>query len=262
MPLPSMGLVIPCYNEAARFDPKHLHALLAEPDLRVFLVDDGSSDASGSLLADASAFDPARSRVVSLPRNLGKAEAVRRGLLALIDEGCDAVGYADADFATPPSEILRLFGALESEGMKVVLGCRVARLGATIERRAARHYLGRVFATGASIVLGVSVYDTQCGAKCYRVGPELRGALAEPFVSRWIFDVELLGRLLIGARDVSPIPASEILEVPLQRWRDVPGSKLWGPAALRAALDLIPVSRRLADRRRAMRPPRASQGPR
>ena len=50
----------------------------------------------------------------------------------------------------------------------------------------------------ASLILHARVYDTQCGAKLFRRSAALEAALADPFLSRWSFDVELLGRMLIG----------------------------------------------------------------
>jgi len=122
----------------------------------------------------------------------------------------------------------------------------VALLGHRIDRSAWRHYLGRLFATASSLVLRLSVYDTQCGAKVFRVTPALRTALAEPFTSRWAFDVELLQRLL-GA-GVRP---AQFEEVPLRAWRDVGGSKLGPAAAIAAAADLARLARlrSRADRR-------------
>jgi len=135
--------------------------------------------------------------------------------------------------------------------VQVVLGSRVARMGAEILRHPMRHYLGRVFATAASLVLGAVVYDTQCGAKCFRDSPALRSALGRPFLSRWAFDVELLGRLLTGEPGVAPLDASAFVEVPLLRWRDVAGSKLRARAMVGAVIDLVRIRRDLRRRARA-----------
>ena len=126
-------------------------------------------------------------------------------------------------------------------------------LGYDIDRSAVRHYLGRVFATAASLILQARVYDTQCGAKLFRAGPALHGALATPFLSRWAFDVEFLGRLLIGSPAVPPLPLSAIVEVPLPVWHDVKGSKLGLGGMARTLRDLALVASDMAARRRAMR---------
>ena len=98
-----------------------------------------------------------------------------------------------------------------------------------------RHYLGRAYATLASSALGITVYDTQCGAKVFRVNDALGAALAEPFRSAWAFDVELLHRLLHGSATAEAIAEDALVEVPLTTWRDVGGSKLrFGPRPLRA----------------------------
>src|SRR5262249_59105570 len=106
------------------------------------------------------------------------------------------------------------------------LGSRVKLLGRTIDRRIGRHYRGRIFATLASLVLDLPVYDTQCGAKLFRTSAILAAALSRPFRSRWSFDVELLQRLVLGFGGVPALAVREIVEEPLAVWRDVPGSKL------------------------------------
>ena len=84
------------------------------------------------------------------------------------------LGYFDADLATPPGELLRMLDLLERRpDLSFVLASRVALLGRRITRRARRHYLGRVFATFASIFLQIPVYDTQCGAKVFRASPAI-----------------------------------------------------------------------------------------
>lgn len=241
-----MIVVIPCYNEEARLSEPLVHELAADPRVRVILVDDGSTDATAALIERIGARGPeGRIRAMVLPTNRGKAEAVRVGMLDALARGDDVVGYADADFATPPDELLHLLDELERAGAEVALGARIARLGAHIERKASRHYLGRVFATGASMILGLAVYDTQCGAKLFRDTPALRHALSQPFSSRWSFDVELLGRLVAGG--LSP---EQMIEVPLRTWVDVGGSKLTPQGAVKAGLDLLALGARVARRGR------------
>jgi glycosyltransferase involved in cell wall biosynthesis len=247
------AIVVPCYDEEERLDVAALLELAAAVPARIIAVDDGSTDATGALLAAAARAHPEKLAVVTMPANGGKGEAVRAGMRAGLERGASIVGYYDADLATPPAEMARLVAELRADPDRaVVLGSRVGLLGHRIDRSLWRHYLGRVFATVSSAVLGLAVYDTQCGAKVFRDGPALRVALAEPFGSRWAFDVELLGRLLAAGAD-----AGSFVEVPLREWRDVAGSKLGPSAALAAALDLATVARTL---RRRGRQPTGSTG--
>lgn len=242
-------VVIPCFDEERRLDPRALLELTTPESLRLLLVDDGSTDRTLLLLRELEASSPTID-VLALGTNRGKAEAVRRGLLRAIEEGATIVAYYDADLSTPPAELRRLIQTLEGRpDLSLVMAARVRLLGREIERRAHRHYLGRVFATFASLSLALPVYDTQCGAKALRVTPTLRAALARPFRSTWAFDVELLGRLLYPGEDVEPMPLAGIIEVPLRSWHDVAGSKI-GPVDMwRAAVDLAHVARET--RRRA-----------
>jgi glycosyltransferase involved in cell wall biosynthesis len=245
--------VVPCYDEEARLDDAAFLSLVEpDDDLRLLFVDDGSRDGTGARLAALRDRRPERIDVLSLPRNMGKAEAVRRGLREALARGAQVVGYADADLSTPAAELRRLTGILAaSPDIAVVLAARVGLLGTDIQRRASRHYLGRVFATFASLILRLRVYDTQCGAKLFRRTPALEAALAEPFSSRWAFDVELLGRLVIGTPDAPGTPVEAFLEVPLHTWVDVAGSKLHVTGMARTLVDLARVGRDLARRRRA-----------
>jgi dolichyl-phosphate beta-glucosyltransferase len=238
-------VVIPCYNEAERLREDDVLLLLEDQTTSVLLVDDGSRDATAELLARICARAPDRARFFSLEKNSGKAEAVRQGMVRALELGDPIVGYLDADFATPADEAWRLRDEMEARDALVVMGSRVALLGTHIDRRPARHYLGRVYATLASIVLEEMVYDTQCGAKLFRDVPALRLALSQPFSSRWSFDVELLGRLLAGGDGVAPITRDRIVEVPLRTWIDVDGSKLHASGALKAGLELIRLGARV-----------------
>ena len=79
------------------------------------------------------------------------------------------------------------------------------------------------------------------GAKVFRRGPALEAALRTPFTSRWAFDVELLGRLLVPG-DLPRLVEEMFVEVPLQRWRDVKGSSLSPGQMLNAGADLLRIA--------------------
>ena len=251
-----LTVVVPCYNEATRLDAAPLRAFVdSHAEASLLLVDDGSTDATAAVLDRLARDRPGRLRVLSLTPNGGKAEAVRRGLRDALAAGAEIVGYLDADLSTPPAEIDDLLAALARPGVQVAIGARVGMLGYDIDRSAVRHYLGRVFATAASIILRARVYDTQCGAKLFRAGPALSEALSTAFRSRWAFDVELLGRLLIGTPSVPALPLAAIVEVPLPVWHDVKGSKLGLTGMAQTLRDLILVANDLAARRRAVHSP-------
>jgi glycosyltransferase involved in cell wall biosynthesis len=240
----SVVIVVPCYNEAARLDTAAFRAFdRAALGLRFCFVDDGSRDGTLALLQRLTAGEPGLGFVVDLGTNHGKAEAVRRGLLAGLDVGATHVGFWDADLATPLDELPGFLAVMDARPeVEIVLGSRVRLLGRRIERRALRHYLGRVFATGASLTLGLPVYDTQCGAKLFRATPALRGVLDEPFRAGWVFDVEILARYLRALRGAPGLPAAErIYEQPLRRWTDVPGSKVKPWDFVRSGLELLRI---------------------
>jgi glycosyltransferase involved in cell wall biosynthesis len=220
---------VPCYNEAARLDLEAFRSFAAHETAIDFLfVNDGSTDATLAHLRELEASDRESFAVLDLPRNVGKAEAVRAGLCVAFKSNADYVGYWDADLATPLDEIARFRTVLERlPKIELVFGARVQLLGRAIRRSPVRHYLGRVFATAVSRVLGLPIYDTQCGAKLMRRTPELAALFATPFGVNWTFDVEILARLIRSRRGVRLTPAAEaIYELPLERWQDVAGSKV------------------------------------
>ncbi|MBY0372750.1 MAG: hypothetical protein K2Q23_02070 [Bryobacteraceae bacterium] len=103
---------------------------------------------------------------------------------------------------------------------------RVQLLGREIRRLPIGYYLGRIFATAVSNMLRLPIYDTQCGAKIFRVTPMLRQSLEDRFITRWVFDVEMLARFLVYLRKDPKALAALIYEYPLEKWVDVAGSRV------------------------------------
>ncbi len=240
-------LVVPCFNEAERLPRRDFLEFLADHELSFLFVDDGSADRTADVIEELRADAPQSLTLLRLPVNGGKGEAVRQGLLAALANGAELVGYIDADLAAPLSEVWPMLRYFDDPELLAVTGARVHLHGSWIERRAFRHYAGRVFATVASSVLGRPFYDTQCGAKIFRAHPALESALGEPFSSPWIFDVELLARLFADA-EARGIRGVIVREHPLREWRDVGGSHVRASSFLRAPLELVRMSRALRRR--------------
>lgn len=215
-PPPQIALVIPCFNEKKRIKLGRFRTALHEGYLRFLFVDDGSNDGTGKLLQTNQS---AAWHVMRLPVNQGKAEAVRQGMLQAEKKFPKAqwIGFWDADQATPLPEVIRMiqYERMQDRRYDAVWASRVLRAGSRIRRSIFRHYAGRVFATFARWGLGVGTYDTQCGAKLFRRSKVIH-LFRRPFLSPWIFDLEIVMR----------IPHGKLLEYPLGEWRDVPGSKL------------------------------------
>ena len=230
-------LVVPCKNEALRLNPAAFREAIEEvPGLSLLFVDDGSTDATADVLAHLAESSPAIDALY-LPQNLGKAEAVRAGIRHLLSAGGEGlVGFWDADLATPLSEVRRFVQAFgRDDRTELVVGIRWPHLGARIDRTIFRSCTGVFMKFLIRCVLTVPVYDTQCGAKVMTRALAAR-LFERPFVSRWLFDVELLRRMerravLRGVR-----------ELPLEDWRDVGGSKMTFRAAVFSVFDLFRIA--------------------
>ena len=105
---------------------------------------------------------------------------------------------------------------------------------ATVEANIRNHLLGRLFSVVIRIFLKVESYDSQCGAKLIR--KELLDiSFLEPFISRWIFDLEILLRL----------ERYNIIEYPLKNWTRMPGSKLRvSSVAFRTLLEILKIRKK------------------
>jgi dolichyl-phosphate beta-glucosyltransferase len=228
MTQPAVFVIVPCYNEETRLPRQEFKKFVEKhPSYNFLFVNDGSKDRTMEVLNGLAAEEPERFHVLNLEKNSGKAEAVRRGFQHVMNSGVPFLAFWDADLATPLEVLPEFMKAFEDQPKtEIVLGARVKLMGRNIQRKMTRHYLGRIFATFASQVLNLAVYDTQCGAKMFRVTDTLRGIFETPFCSRWIFDVEILARYLHKTGHSRAEAETRIYEYPLLMWRDVAGSKV------------------------------------
>jgi dolichyl-phosphate beta-glucosyltransferase len=273
---PSLTIVLPAYNEAARIGPA-LDELFGYLRRRgparqggrsaeelgpwdVLVVDDGSSDATADIVAarpEARLADDGSAPVLRVLRapHTGKGGAVRVGMLAASG---DLIVFSDADLATPPDQLPMLTELLADHD--VVLGSRVQPDGT--DRRASqpayRRLLGKAFHRLAAAWVAGDVPDTQCGFKGFR-REAARDLFSRQRVGSIVFDVELI--FLARKRGY------RMAIVPVQ-WSDKRGSRMrMGPRlAAQVAWDLFRIPalhRRVPHVRGRQRPARraGAQGP-
>lgn len=230
-------IIIPFYNEEKRFEiPKFERFLHNHPNIFFCLVNDGSKDGTLSVLKSLKSRHK-QIEVLDLQENKGKAEAIRLGISHVLSQmEFEYSGFLDADFSAPPDVIPFMLNS--SNGASILLGSRIMYLGMNISRKPLRHYVGRIFATMASEILELPIYDTQCGAKIFH-RTIVETAFKEPFITTWLFDLEVIMRIM---KEIGWDRFKEISkEIPLYEWIDKSGSKVKLSYVFRLPFDLLKI---------------------
>lgn len=237
------AIIIPCFNEERRLKAEEFaYNVEKHAWLHFIFVNDGSLDDTMTRIKALSALYPKQIHYIDLEKNFGKANAVWHGFQKAFNMEYENIGYWDADLATPLSAVEQMCRLISAPEVVMVFGSRVRLLDRHIERKATRHYLGRIFATVASLVIGLSIYDTQCGAKIFKNNINLQRVFRKPFSTDWVFDVEIFARFALLQKHDDTISLSRTaIEYPLREWYDVPGSKLDLWDFFKAAYEIIKI---------------------
>ncbi len=207
-----LWVVLPAYNEEENL-PGLLQQLeaLGRDDLRVVVVDDGSTDSTAALAQRwAGSLRP---QLVRHPRNLGLGRAVDTGLRYVLEHASpgDVVVTLDADGSHLPAQIPELVAAVE-RGADLAIASRY-RPGARVEGVPA---VRRFLSFGARLLLTAlfptpGVRDYTCGFRAYRAG--LLRKVVERYGDRLVESqgFAVMAELLLKVRPLRP----RIQEVPI-----------------------------------------------
>lgn len=235
----SYAIVVPCYNEEKRFAYAEFKAFaLANPEVLLCLVNDGSKDGTLEVLTKIQQESPENILVHDLPQNSGKSEAVRLGMLQVHSNfSCHLIGFLDADLATTPEEWLLMAKYKENyPKYGAIVGSRIQRLGAEINRDDSRSFASSMIKKLIKQILKANFQDTQCGAKIFQrnLVPFL---FNKPFQTPWLFDVEIFLRLQekFGRTTLQ----KGVLEYPLLHWSEIGDSRLHLKDTLKIPLQLL-----------------------
>ncbi len=220
------GIIIPCYNEEKRLNTSvFLNFITQENNYHLCFVNDGSTDDTITVLKDLQEANPFKVSVVDVKKNAGKAAAVRSGAQYLYNRGdIEFIGFIDADLSTDFEDFGDLLKTLKTDNtLSFVFGSRAKNASEDIEKNVVRAIISKVINLLIITILGLSIQDTQCGAKVFRANlvPVL---FDKSFFSRWLFDVEMFIKMKIhfGKQEIM----NKIYEQPLKRWIHMEDSKL------------------------------------
>lgn len=201
----SASLVLPVYN-GERYLAATLQTLLefltAKRSIELVVVDDGSLDATATIVRDCAGRSP-QIRLLQHAGNRGKGAAVRTGVLA---SGGDVIGFCDADLPMPVEEIEALFRRIE-QGASVAIASRALSGSVLVEPPSAmRRLLSRGFNRMVRALFALPFEDTQCGLKGFQ-RDVARAIFSHTHIDGFAFDVEvlLLAQQLGYAVDEMPV---------------------------------------------------------
>lgn len=214
---PSLLLLIPAYNEERRIEPVlrdyglYFREHYTGP-FQLVVVLNGCRDNTRGVV-ERVARDFSAISLLNFPEPIGKGGALIEGLK--LAARAEAIGYVDADGATPPRAFHDLVKRLGEADC--VIGSRWLP-GAVLHQAQSgnRQFASRVFHLIVQGLFWMNIRDTQCGAKVMR-REAVEKVHANLRIADMAFDINLLYSLKrAGCR---------VLEVPTE-WTDQMGSKV------------------------------------
>lgn len=158
-------VIIPTYNECENI-PNLLPRVLQQQRLSVLVVDDGSPDGTGDIVAEAMSRDE-RIHLIRRAGKQGLGTAYLAGFRYALEHGADFIFEMDADFSHDPRYLPDLLHAAET-AYDLVIGSRYVSGGGTTDWGRVRQFISRGGNIYARLILGMRVADLTGGFRCYR----------------------------------------------------------------------------------------------
>jgi glycosyltransferase involved in cell wall biosynthesis len=149
-----ISIVLPAKNEAAALRALLPRLRVAQPEAEIIVVDDGSSDATPRVCAEAGI------RFVTQPYSMGNGAAIKRGAR---EASGDVIVFMDGDGQHDPADIARLVAKLDG-GYDMVVGARDWSGQAGVGRGVAN----AIYNWLASWITGFAVLDLTSGFRAVR----------------------------------------------------------------------------------------------
>lgn len=194
------AIVVPVFNHgpAARLTIEGL----ARNNLPVYLVDDGSDEASAAILKRLAETIPLV-RLLRHERNMGKGRAVMGGMRAAFADGCTHVLQIDADGQHAVADVGRFLALSQTSPDRVI--CGVPIYDASVPRsRLIGRYVTHVWVWIET--LSFEIRDSMCGYRVYPLDTTIRLIDEVAIGARMDFDTDILVRLHWRGVQVENLP--------------------------------------------------------
>jgi dolichyl-phosphate beta-glucosyltransferase len=188
-----VAIIIPCYNEEKRFKKKEwIKYICSRNDYHFFFVDDGSTDNTLTML-NVISLELSNVTILKSKRNIGKGPIIRFAVMAIDIKLYDYVSFIDADLEIPLSQIDALYKKLLANPKSQM--CLTYRSFNNENKKYIRTIGSKIVRKLSSKIIKISdsIEDTQCGCKMF--SKEVIHIFDEPFISKWLFDIELILRV-------------------------------------------------------------------
>ena len=161
-------VIIPTYNEKENIEKIIRKVFSLEGSYHILIIEDGSPDGTGAIVKDLQAEFPDRLFMIERSGKLGLGTAYITGFKWSVEHAYDFIFEMDADFSHNPDDLPRLYKACSEDGADLAIGSRYCDGISVINWPIGRVIMSYYASVYVRKVLGMKVYDTTAGFKCYR----------------------------------------------------------------------------------------------
>ena len=160
-------VIIPTYNEKENVENIIRAVRALDGDYHVLIIDDGSPDGTAAIVKRLQQEFPTQLHLIERQGKLGLGTAYLTGFRWSLEHGYDYIFEMDADFSHKPSDVPRLYAACAQGGADLAIGSRYCNGISVINWPIGRVIMSYYASAYVRTVLGMKVYDTTAGFKCY-----------------------------------------------------------------------------------------------
>lgn len=161
-------VIIPTYNEKENIEAIIRKVSSLDGNYHILVIEDGSPDGTGAIVKKLQEEFPERLFMIERKGKLGLGTAYITGFKWSLEHGYDYIFEMDADFSHNPDDLPRLYSACADQGAGVAIGSRYCNGISVVNWPIGRILMSYFASKYVRMVLGVKIYDTTAGFKCYR----------------------------------------------------------------------------------------------